>query len=283
MRSLHCFANGLDHHVLEWGAGGAPTVLIVHGFLDCAATWDDVAASLASSGMRVLVPDMRGFGDGPRVPKGAYYHFPDYVADVAGLARTLVGTAPLFLIGHSMGASVVSYFAGAFPECVAKLALVEGVGPTDGAPDVAPLRMRQWVETVDAVQGATEFEPLASLNDALARLEYHNPQIDPETLKRRAKQLVRPGDGGWVWKRDPLHTTRSPVPFSAKNLEAFLRRATCPVLHVSGGDKGLHVADEEERLACIARLTRITIDGGHALHWSRPRELAAALLEFWRA
>jgi pimeloyl-ACP methyl ester carboxylesterase len=72
------------------------------------------------------------------------------------------------------------------------------------------------------------------------------------------------------------------MPFSAGNFGAFLRRVTCPVLYISGGEKGFHVPDEEERLACIARLTRVTIDGGHALHWSKPRELAAALVEFWR-
>ena len=282
MQSLHCFANGLNHHVLQWGAGGSPTALIVHGFQDCAATWDDVAASLAASGMHVLVPDMRGFGDGPWVPKGAYYHFPDYVADIADLARKLVGPSPVFLIGHSMGASVASYFAGAFSERVAKLALVDGVGPPEVGADVAPIRMRQWVETVQAMDEATKVEPLASMNDAVARLEYHNPQIDRETLERHAKQLVRAVEGGLSWKRDPLHTTKSPAPFSARNFEAFLRRVTCPVLYVSGGAKGLHVPDEEERLACIATLTRITIDGGHALHWSKPRELGAALGKFWR-
>jgi pimeloyl-ACP methyl ester carboxylesterase len=282
MRSLDCFANGLHHHVFEWGDGGSPTALIVHGLYDCAATWDDVAAVLAACGMRVLVPDMRGFGDGPRVPSGAYYHFPDYVADIAGLVSKLVGTAPLFLIGHSMGASVASYFTGAFPERVAKLSLVDGVGPPDSGPDAAPIRMRRWVESVDAVHEAGEVEPLASMNPALARLEHHNPQIDPETLARRAKQLVRAVDDGWVWKRDPLHTTTSPMPFSAKTFEAFLRRVTCPVLYVSGGERGFHVPDEADRLACLARLTRITIEGGHALHWSTPRELAAALVEFWR-
>jgi pimeloyl-ACP methyl ester carboxylesterase len=284
VRSLHCFANGLDHHVLQWGDGGSPTALIVHGFQDAAATWDDVAAALAAAGMRVLVPDMRGFGDGPRVPRGAYYHFPDYVADIAGLVGRLAGAAPVFLIGHSMGASVASYFAGAFPERVAKLSLVEGVGPPDSGPDVAPTRMRRWVETVDAINEAREVEVFASVDDALARLMRYNPHIDPEMLARRATQLLRPVDGGFAWKGDPLHTTTSPAPFFVKSFQAFLRCVTCPVLYVSGGQTGLHVPDEEERLACIAKLTRITLHGGgHALHWSKPRELVAALVEFWRA
>ena len=41
--------------------------------------------------------------------------------------------------------------------------------------------------------------------------------------------------------------------------------------------------DEDERLACFPRLTRVTIDGGHSLHWTKPAELAEALVGFWGA
>ncbi|HEY4015289.1 MAG TPA: alpha/beta hydrolase [Polyangiaceae bacterium] len=279
---MRCFANGLEHHVIEWGAG-SPTALILHGFQDAAATWDDVAVSLARSEMRVLAPDMRGFGDGPWVPKGAYYHFPDYVADVAGLVTRLAGDGPLFLVGHSMGASIATYFTGAFPERVAKLVLVDGVGPPESRPDVAPARMRAWIATMEAVGDGLDNDPFDSMGEVEARLARYHPGLDRETLARHARQLVRAVDGGFAWKRDPLHATTSPALFFARSFEAFLRRVTCPVLHVSGGERGLHVPDEEQRLACVANLTRITIEGGHGLHWSKPRELAEALVAFWRS
>src|SRR5580698_5634605 len=147
-------ANGLRHNVLEWSSSAraeGPTALVVHGFQDAAATWDDVATVLAEdAGLRVLAPDMRGFGDGPRVPAGAYYYFPDYIADLAALVRDHVAhDAPLFVVGHSMGATVASYYAGALPERPAKVALIDGVGPIDNPPDVAPLRMRAWLEGQD--------------------------------------------------------------------------------------------------------------------------------------
>ena len=71
--------------------------------------------------------------------------------------------------------------------------------------------------------------------------------------------------------------------FFNESYKAFARCVTCPVVHVSGGTKGHHVPDEEERLACFANLTRVTLEGGHALHWTMPRELAAALVTFWGA
>ena len=284
--------NGLEHHVLEWSLGeaSAATAVIVHGFQDVAATWDDVARPLALAGLRVLAPDMRGFGDGARVPPGAYYYFPDYVSDLAGIHRHHAPGLPLFVIGHSMGATVVSYFAGAFPARVTKLALIDGVGPPDNAPDVAPIRMRRWIET--AYEGPARDRKGMTRADALSRLQRSNPDIDLATLARKLPQLTRraiePSESSettdaLAWKYDPLHVTTSPLPFYAQTYKAFAREVTCPVLHVSGGIKGHHVEDEEERLASFAKLSRVTIEGGHALHWSKPRELAEALLAFWRA
>jgi pimeloyl-ACP methyl ester carboxylesterase len=280
--------NGLDHHVLEWGPDGESTpsdarratAIVVHGFQDCAATWDDVAGDLAAAGLRVLAPDMRGFGDGARVPAGAYYYFPDYVSDLAGIVRAHAGGGPLFVIGHSMGATVVSYFAGAFPERVTKLALIDGVGPPDNPFSVGPIRMRRWIETAYET-GVAERKPMTRA-DALSRLQRFNPDIDEAVLARKVAQLSREIDGGVAWKHDPLHGTTGPLAFFAETYRAFAHLVTCPALHVSGGTRGHHVPDEEERLASFPRLTRVTIEGGHALHWSKPRELAEALVAFWR-
>src|SRR6185369_9450228 len=58
--------------------------------MDAAGTFDLIAPSLVDAGLRVLAPDMRGFGRGPRVPEGSYYYFADYIADVAAIVRQAV-------------------------------------------------------------------------------------------------------------------------------------------------------------------------------------------------
>src|SRR4051794_19378031 len=95
-------ANGLEHRLLEWrrdpSTGDASnTVFLVHGLRDAAGTWDGVAPRIASAGFRVLAPDMRGFGDGPRAPQGSYYHFADYIADLAGLIEHVSPKEPVAL------------------------------------------------------------------------------------------------------------------------------------------------------------------------------------------
>lgn len=285
--SLQVLANGLNHHVLEWlpttAAGAEVTVFLVHGYMDAAATWDMVAPAIADHGFRVLAPDLRGFGDGARVPAGGYYHFADYVFDVADLVERLVSVGSrLFVVGHSMGGTVANMFAGTFPERVARLALLEGAGPPDNPHEAGPDRMRRWVEDVRALQ-ARGSRRMATREDALRRLVGNHPRVAEDVLRRRLDDLARPlPEGGFAWKADPLHGTRSPIPFFADSWRAFARRVSCPVLFVSGGPAGWHPSDEDARVAAFASVTRAEIaDAGHMMHWTEPAKLTRLLLEFF--
>jgi pimeloyl-ACP methyl ester carboxylesterase len=279
-------ANGLEQKILAWSEGDAgATALLLHGFMDAGSTWDLVAPHLARAGLRVLAPDLRGFGDGPRLGPGAYYHFADYIFDVADIVeRVRAKDEPLFVVGHSMGGTVASLYAGTFPEAPTKLALLEGIGPPDNPPEVAPLRFRRWIDEVRATRARASTRA-GTREDALERLEANHPNVDRETLRDRLPHLVRElPDGGVGWKNDPLHRTTSPMPFFASTYMAFARQVTCPTLFVDGGPLGYHPPDEDVRLAAFAKLERRTIEGaGHMMHWTRPGELAEILLAFWRA
>jgi pimeloyl-ACP methyl ester carboxylesterase len=256
--------------------------MLLHGLMDAAATWDLVAPLLAERGLRVLAPDLRGFGEGPRVPSGGYYHFPDYVFDVADLVDALVPPdSPLVLVGHSMGGTVATMYAGTFPERPAALAVLEGAGPPDQSPDEGPARMRAWIEGVRAVRTGWQ-RTMMSHDDALGRLAGNHSRVPLDILSTRIEGLARAlGGGRFVWRADVLHTTRAPVPFLAPNLRAFARRVACPVLFVSGGPLGWHPADEEDRLGWFAKLARVELaDAGHMMHWTRPEELARAIEDF---
>ena len=283
-------ANGLEHRVLEWPRAGEvqprACALLLHGYMDAAGSWDLVAPALAGAGFRVLAPDLRGFGEGSRAPPGSYYHFPDYVADVAGLVAALAVDAPVVLVGHSMGGVIATLFAGAFPEKVSCVANLEGLGPPGSGWAAGPQRMRAWIEQLRALETRRASTPMTRA-EARRRLGMNHPTIAPEVLDHRLPHLVRPAPGAEgdpekvVWCFDPLHRTTSPGPFFTELYVEFAKKITAPVLFVSGGTTGWHPADEETRLAGFSNVERATIEGaGHMLHWTRPDELAAILVAF---
>lgn len=277
-------ANGLAQHVLEWDRAGCDTtVVLLHGFLDLAWSFERVAQRLAPQ-YHVIAPDFRGHGDSARVGAGGYYYFPDYTADLARLLPRLT-RARTYLVGHSMGGTVATHYAGAFPERVHKLALLEGIGPPGAQPEAAPERLLEHIRTVDEMR-AKRLRPLPSLAAAAERLRRAYPGLDPTWAERLAEKATRPAPesppGSRLWKHDPLHRTRSPLLFSEAQFAAFCRRIACPVLIVDGADSDTRFAHDPERKSLYPNAATVCIEGaGHMVQLDRPGAVAEVLLEFF--
>jgi pimeloyl-ACP methyl ester carboxylesterase len=256
------------------------TLLLIHGFLDVGATWADVAPLLVAQGHDLIAPDLRGFGASDPVGAGGYYHFPDYVADLAELVQMLAPRR-LGVVGHSMGGTVAAMLTGLIPDRVERLALLEGVGPPATEPSYAVDRAQAWLRDLGRIERAPR--PLTSLQEAIERLQLHHPRVPRSVIEAKAALLTRRDEQGrLIWAYDPMHRTTSPTPFQVESFKAFLRRITCPTLTVSGGPAGWHPPDENDRLACIAKLERFELpEAGHMMHWTEPTALSARLRDFF--
>jgi len=120
------FSNGaLSFEVSDTAAtkSGEPrgTIILLHGFPQDRQSWDQVAATLAGNGYRVLAPDLRGYSPGARPAARAAYRNSELAADVLALADA-AGAERFHLAGHDWGAALAWYVAGRQPERVASLA-----------------------------------------------------------------------------------------------------------------------------------------------------------------
>jgi pimeloyl-ACP methyl ester carboxylesterase len=273
---------GLRHHVLDWPASSeSPPIVLVHGWMDSAASFRAVARALQARGRRVLAPDLRGYGDTEHIHEHATYYFPDFVRDLHEVLEAL-GVARLDLVGHSMGGSVCSFFAGAFPERVRRLVNLEGLGPDVPDPSEGIARTRAWITSARAPRRAPRG---LRMDDVVGALVRNHPRVPRDVLERVAPTFVRAGDDGlYRWKADPRHRELGPLPFNRENLIAHLRAITAPKLFVDGGETGWHPRDEAARLDALAPDRRLTLEGaGHMMHWTRPAELAEAIGAFVEA
>jgi len=100
-----------------------PALVFIHGFLDGADAWDDLARHLnerAASALRVDLPGM-----GARAGEPGPYSLERFTADVTTQVRAL--SRPVVLVGHSMGAQIAELVAQRLDEQVRGLVLLTPV------------------------------------------------------------------------------------------------------------------------------------------------------------
>ena len=104
-----------DLHVEVWGEG--TPVVLVHGSLATGADEWSAQRPLANAGLRLIVPDRRGYGQSP-VAAGE-----DFLVDAGDLAA-LMGSGA-HLVGHSYGGISAMIAAAHRPEATLSLTLLE--------------------------------------------------------------------------------------------------------------------------------------------------------------
>lgn len=283
---FHTGPKGLELALCRWGApvDGRPPVVLLHGYLEQGAAWQAVAEQLSGE---LIAADHRGHGRSEHVGAGGYYHFWDYVSDLDALVSHLGGQVDL--VGHSMGGTIATLFAGARPDRVRRLVLAEGLGP----PDTTAMAVEHGRQYLDALASPPRHRPLADLEDAARRLSRWARHLDPERARTLARRVTRPAraedvapdtvlqPGALVWTWDPLHRSRSPRPFSEAQFAHFVKAWTGPTLVLDGAASGFLVQAQASRRAWLSHATHLEIPGaGHLLHHDAPDATAAAIEHF---
>lgn len=101
---------------------GRPAVVLVHGHPFNRTMWQPQATALLAAGYRVILPDLRGYGDSGVVPGRTL--FAEFADDLAGLMDHL-GIARAVVGGVSMGGQIAMEFHRLYPARVAALVLAD--------------------------------------------------------------------------------------------------------------------------------------------------------------
>ncbi len=273
---------GLKSHVRLWGPADAPKLFLLHGWMDCSASFQFLVDAFVRD-WRVIAPDWRGFGQSEWLNRS--YWFPDYLADLEKFLDHYSPGETVRLVGHSMGGNVVGLYAGVRPARVAKLVILEGFGLYRTEPSQAPGRYAKWLDQDKA--GAT-LRDYADLAEFAQRLMRDNPRLMQEKADFLAANFSqRRPDGRFGYAADPWHRVVNPVLYRIEEAQACWGAVTAPVLWMVARDSHLYkefAGREEEyqaRLASFHELREVVLeDSGHMLHHDQPQRLAALLEEF---
>lgn len=274
---LHLPTSDLALAATVWGPPDGLPFLGLHGWLDNVATFARLAPLLPR--LRLVCLDLPGHGQSQWRATGSNYHFIDWIPDVFEAADAL-GWQRFGIVGHSMGAAIATLMAGACPERITHLICIEGFGPLVYRDEDAPQGLAESLSQRRRLANKSA-RPHASVAAAGQKLQQVVGYAHPDSARLLVERGTHAVPGGVTWRADPRLRRISPQRFTEGQVQAFLRRITCPSLLVLGGS-GLHFSPEmiEQRKACLPQLQSVALEGGHHLHLDDPEPVASAIHAF---
>lgn len=271
---------GLRYHVQRWGRDSGTPLVLLHGFLDTADTYQFLVDAFAGD-HPLLAPDWRGFGRTEWAAGG--YWFPDYFADLDRLLDALVPGEAVTLIGHSMGGNIASLYAGIRPERVRAVVNLEGFGLARIGPEAAPGRYARWLdEDRDGAAYRTYADPV----EFATHLRRRNPHLSAGQAAFLATAATRPTEGGVTVSADPAHRRVNPILYRREETEACWRACVAPVLFLLGGRSAIREAVGPDATAEYLRGLFPVVEvvelpeSGHMLHQDAPDACARLIEDF---
>ena len=110
VRSQTVATDRLRMHLIESGPDDGVPVVLLHGNLSTGRFYEHLMPG-APDGLRLIAPDMRGFGDTERVPIDATRGLRDWADDTASLLDALGVSRPVHIAGWSTGGAALAAFA----------------------------------------------------------------------------------------------------------------------------------------------------------------------------
>ncbi len=252
----------IDLAARVYGPEDGQPVLALHGWLDNSMTFDLLAPKL--QGLRIVAIDMAGHGhSGHRAP-GAGYQLWDYALD-ALMATQQLGWEKFSLLGHSLGGIISVLIAGAVPERIERVALIDGLVPDTGEADKAPKKLGEALlaHISLAEKKKTIYESVEQAVQVRMRGFMPVSQLASELLAQRG---LSPVAGGYCWSTDSRLTLPSPLRLTMAHAAAFVRAVQCPMSLVLAEQGVLTVEPDFMKILSSLPLDVQRLDGGHHLH-----------------
>jgi pimeloyl-ACP methyl ester carboxylesterase len=277
------FSQRLRLHYVDWGNGGAPPMILLHGGQDHCRNWDWVAQRLRHE-WHIIAPDLRGHGDSQWSATGTYA-MAGYVYDLAQLIDQQ-RLAPVTIVGHSLGGNITLRYAGIYPEKVKALVSIEGLGSSpkalaERARQTIAERMRKWIDLQHNLAGRPP-RRYASIEDAFRRMQEANKHLSPEQARHLTQHGVNQNeDGSFSWKFDNYVRVWPPYDMQIEEIQQLWSRITCPTLLVYGKESWASNPEADGRARHFNNARVVLLEGaGHWVHHDRLDAFIETLREF---
>lgn len=280
MNTIELLVQGLSISCKSWGNPENPPIVALHGWLDNANSFDQLAYILQNKFYFIAV-DLPGHGHSSHLPTSSNYHFIDGVFTVVQIINALQ-LDKVHLLGHSMGACLGSLVAGVAPERLLSLSLIEGLGPFSSPAKTACKQLSAYLEHVTHkktknAKGYNKFE-----NAALARSKKGYVSFD--IAKTLCERGVMEQEGLFYWRHDRRLLDPSPLWMTEEQILSCLKAIqvkTCLIWASQGFSFDSELI--QERIKAVKDLKIEHLDGGHHIHMEKPDSISQILADFYHS
>ena len=286
-RQYHLYPNGVGIAVHEWGEEDAPPLLLVHGGMDFARTYDMFAPRLAAAGWRVVAWDARGHGDSAHVE---LYSWDADMRDALAVFDHVSPGRPVPVIAHSKGGALMTQLADAQSFRFSHLVNMDGIPWTRRMPDIAEHERSKMM--ADELAGwldhrrrtATSRRRPGTIDELARRRGLMNPRLPIEWLRRLVTVGGFESDDGWRWKIDPAMRFGGFGPWRPEWTLMRLPGLPMPFLGILGGvDEVMAWGTPLQKVMRYMPLNgrcEVLDDAGHFVHIEQPDLVSSMALEF---
>ncbi len=274
-RELRFNVNGMNFAAQEWGDSTQVPVLALHGWLDNAASFFALAPRLKN--LHIVALDMAGHGRSEHRPGQMAYTPWDDINDIFSVADYL-GWDRFALLGHSRGAIIGTLAAGAFPERIIALGLVEGLLPEPAHPEDAPKQLANAIQGL-RVQQQKKRSIYPDINLAIKARERGMFPLGYAAAKALTERGVVAQEGGVSWSTDPRLLAPSMIKLSREQLHAFINQVNAPIklLLAENGLPKLY-ANYLHEVNQFPQVDYELLPGGHHFHMEQEVDVIAEKL-----
>lgn len=271
-------AGGLRLHVMEAGRG--PTAVLLHGNPTWGFLWRKVAAPLAASGLRVVLPDLPGLGlsDKPRDP--AFHTLENHARSLGALLDELA-PGPILLVLHDWGGPIGLAALAERPGRLAGL-VVTNTGVRPPRPGTRPTRFHRFANV--PVLSDAAFRLLGFPQNALHLAQAERRSISGDVARAYRWPLRHLAD-----RTAPLALARM-VPVREGHPSIPALRRCLEVASAFEGPAAIVWGERDPILGralrgvaeALPRATVTRVPAGHYLQEETPEPIAAAVLDVAR-
>ncbi|XKL66594.1 hypothetical protein PGB90_010014 [Kerria lacca] len=258
---------------------------MLHGILHNCGSFNRLIPLLKRD-YHIVAFDLPGHGRSSHFPSGLPLEFSNFIFSIKKVIDYLEWNR-FFLIGHSFGGQISTYFTALFPQYVELLIVIDSMEPR-------PIHLSDTLTHMQSIfnkfqETETKLSkgnpPVYSYEEAFKKVQYNSSWIlTADATNDLIERTVKKYKNGFTFVLDQRLKCNLKPNFTFEQQKAILINITCPILFILSKQNmtryDTYLKSIYEFNKAKENCTIVIVDGDHAVHQNYPERINHIIDEF---